>query len=191
MGNTRNKILLGVILSLGVLVSAPVFSAENTTTTSQATYSYPTAPPLEKHNYSAYESLVLNNASMFHKNFSSHEFAKNGELVTPDIHWYKNGETFNGREDFIKGISGFVGIFPDVKIRDIFTTVDGNTVTVRYVITGTQSNDFNSPWGMIKATNKVVHIDGIEIMTFNKKGKLENLTTIEDLDQMREQLTAK
>ncbi|WP_167796613.1 ester cyclase [Serratia proteamaculans] len=177
-----------ILTALSLLCSAPSLASTGSMSSAESAYTFPSAPSLKAHNYTQNEIKTLKHSAAFHRNFSSHVFSANAPLVAEDLKWYKNGEHIEGREAFVKGISSFVAIFPDVTISDIFTTVDGNTATVRYVITGTQRNDFNSPWGMIKATNKVVHIDGIEIMTFNSHGKLQELTTIEDLDQIRAQL---
>jgi len=151
-------------------------------------YVYPATPETKPHQYSQYEQLVLKNASLFHKNFSDHNFEANGPMVTSDIQWYRNGELLEGREAFVEGISSFVGPFPDIIITDIFLTVDGNTATVRYVISGTQTAAYDSPWGLIEPTNRFVEFDGTEVLVFNDAGQVEYLSTIENLDELRSQL---
>ena len=59
---------------------------------------------------------------------------------------------------------------------------------MRFVLTGTQKGDLRTPDGTIKATNKSIHVDGIEIFYFDKEAKLQKLVTIERLDQMIRQL---
>ena len=96
-----------------------------------------------------------------------------------------------GRAAFVKGISDFLSPFPDIHITDLATLVDGNTVAVRYVILGTQKGDLRTEEGVIRATNRPIMVDGAEFMTFNKRGELTKLTTIERGDQLRRELTGK
>jgi hypothetical protein len=141
-----------------------------------------------KHEYTAYEKLILNNVSQFHKNFNNRDFAKNGDLVVENLHVDSNGTEVNGRDAFVKRIGRFVGPFPDVQITDLTTVVDGNTAAIRFVITGTQKGDLPTPEGVIAATNRQIHVDGAEFFTFDKEGKLTDLVTIENLSQLVHQL---
>ena len=66
-------------------------------------------------------------------------------------------------------ITRFVGPFPDVKITDLTTVVDGKTAVIRFVTTGMQKGDLDLGGGnAIKATNKPIHLDGAEIFTFDE-----------------------
>jgi steroid delta-isomerase-like uncharacterized protein len=141
-----------------------------------------------KHEYTAYEQLILKNASQFHKNFNAREFDKNGDLVADNLHVDSNGTELNGRAAFVGRIARFVTPFPDVKIDDQIILVDGNTAAIRFVVTGTQKGDLQTPEGVIPATDKPIHLDGSEFFTFNKEGKLTNLVTIENLSQLSQQL---
>jgi hypothetical protein len=141
-----------------------------------------------KHEYTPYEKLILNNVSQFHKNFNNRDFAKNGELVVENLHIDSNGTEVNGRAAFVSRIGRFVGPFPDVKITDLTTIVDGNTAAIRFVITGTQKGDLPTPEGVIAATNRQIHVDGTEFFTFDKDGKLTDLVTVENLSQLVHQL---
>ena len=143
------------------------------------------------HAYTDYEKLILKNASQFHKNFNNREWEKNGELVADDVHVDSNGTAINGRDAFVKRIGRFVGPFPDVKIADEIILVDGNRAAIRFVITGTHKGDFETPEGVIHATNKPIRVDGAEFFTFNKEGKLTDLVTIENLAQLFQQIKAK
>lgn len=173
------------VMSLGMLfacfgaISSGVF-AQNATP--------PTDTP---HEYSAYEKLILKNVSQFHKDFNNRAWEKNGELVADDLHVSSNGVEVNGRDAFVKRIQRFVGPFPDVKIDDQVIMVDGNRAAIRFVITGTQEKDLQTPEGAIPASGKHIRIDGIEWFTFNKAGKLVDLLTVENLAQMIQQLKAK
>ncbi len=141
-----------------------------------------------KHEYTAYEKLILNNVSQFHKNFNNRDFAKNGDLVVENLHVDSNGTEVNGRAAFVNRIGRFVVPFPDVKITDLTTIVDGNTAAIRFVITGTQKGDLPTPEGVIAATNRQIHVDGTEFFTFDKDGKLTDLVTVENLSQLVHQL---
>jgi steroid delta-isomerase-like uncharacterized protein len=140
------------------------------------------------HAYTPYEKLIYKNVSQFHKNFNAREFEKNGDLVADNLVVNSNGTILHGREEFVSRIARFVGPFPDVKLDDQIIIVDGNSAAIRFVITGTQKGDLKTPEGVIPATNKPIHVDGIEYFTFNKEGKLTDLVTVENLGQLVQQL---
>jgi steroid delta-isomerase-like uncharacterized protein len=142
------------------------------------------------HDYTPYEKLILKNVSQFHKNFNAREFEKNGELVADNLRVNSLGTTVVGRAAFVSRIGRFVGPFPDVKIDDQIILVDGNSAVTRFTITGTQKGDLQTPEGVIPATGKTIHVDGIELFTFDKEGKLTDLVTTENLAQLIQQLKA-
>ena len=146
------------------------------------------APAGTPHEYSDYEKLVQKSVSQFHVTFNAHEFAQNGKLAADNIHVNSNGVGLNGRVAFVERISRFVQPFPDVQIHDVVTIVDGNRAAVRYIITGTQDGDLQTPEGVIRATHKHISVDGAEFLTFDENGKLVDLVTIERLDQLFNQL---
>ena len=74
--------------------------------------------------------MIRKNTHAFHVAFSQHDFARNGTLVSEDVHVNGNGVELNGRDAFVKQISRFVGPFPDVKIDDQITLVDGNRAAI-------------------------------------------------------------
>jgi SnoaL-like polyketide cyclase len=175
----RRNILLGAAVALGLSAAAqaPSFAQDDS------------APPAHQaHAYSSYEQLVYANVTQFHKNFDDHEFEKNGPLVADNLHVDSNGAEFQGRDEFVKRISRFVGPFPDVKITDLDTVVDGNVAVVRFVITGTHRGDLPTPEGVIHATNRPIKIDGIEYFTFDGQGKLVDLVTVENLAALMRQI---
>jgi predicted ester cyclase len=137
---------------------------------------------------SAYEALIRKNTHAFHIAFSAHEFAKNGDLVADDVHVDANGVELHGRDTFVKHIARFVGPFPDVKIDDQITLVDGNQAAVRFVITGTHEGDLQTPNGVLHATHRKIKVDGAEFFTFDQQGKLVDLIQIENLTQLAAQL---
>jgi SnoaL-like polyketide cyclase len=145
-------------------------------------------PEHKVHHYTPYEQPIYENASTFHKNFNNREFEKNRALIVNDLHVDSNGTELRGADAYVKGISRFVEPFPDVKISDLYIVVDGNMASIRFVITGTQKGDLATPGGIIHATNKHVQVDGIEYLTLNKKGKLTDLLTVEDLASLLKQL---
>jgi predicted ester cyclase len=148
-------------------------------------------PAHKPHVYTPYERLVYRNAMVFHKNFDDHQFEKNKAFVSSDLHVISNGREFRGADEYVKSIARFVGPFPDVRITDLSTVVDGNMAAVRFVITGTHKGDFATPEGVLHATYRPVKIDGIEYMTFNSEGKLTDLLTVEDVAGLLRQLKAK
>jgi steroid delta-isomerase-like uncharacterized protein len=130
----------------------------------------------------------LNNVSQFHQNFNNREWENNGKLVADDLRVDSNGAELRGRDAFVKRIARFAVPFPDVKITDLVTVVDGNTAAIRFTITGTQKGDLETPNGIIKATNRPIKIDGIEFFTFNEEGKLTDLVTVENMALLLEQI---
>lgn len=146
------------------------------------------APKHIAHEYTPYENLVLKNVSQFHKNFNAREFEKNGDLVADNLEVDSNGTELHGRAAFVSRIGRFVVPFPDVKIDDQIILVDGNTAAIRFVITGTQRGDLQTAEGVIPATNRSIRVDGTEIFTFDKEGKLTHLVTVENLTQLLQQL---
>jgi steroid delta-isomerase-like uncharacterized protein len=143
------------------------------------------------HAYTPYEELILKNVSQFHKNFNNRDWEKNGLLVADDLHVNSNGVEFTGRDAFVKRIARFAGPFPDVKLDDQVIIVDGNKAVIRFVITGTQKGDFQTPDGVIPASNRAIKIEGIEFFTFNEEGKLIDLLTVENLGQLVQQIKGK
>jgi len=143
------------------------------------------------HAYTPYEQLVLKNVSQFHKNFNARQWAANGALVADDFVASSNGAEVIGREAFVKRIARFAGPFPDVKIHDLDTVVDGNIAMIRFVITGTHKGDFKTRHGVIKASGRSISVDGFESFVFDKDGKLTRLVTVERMDQLLEQIGAK
>ena len=140
------------------------------------------------HEYTAYERKVRDTVVQFHKNFSAHEWAQNGPLVAEDIIVDSNGTELHGRDALVARIARFEGPFPDVRIDDLDTMVDGNVATVKFVITGTQRGDFPTPAGVIKATNKPIRVEGVEVFYFNEAAQVQKLFQIERLDDLVAQL---
>jgi hypothetical protein len=170
---------------LGILaVSLPVMAQSNN----------PDIPPQDippahqPHAYTPYETLILKNVSTFHKNFNTHDFDKNGPLVAEDVHIHSNGTELQGRDAFVARIKRFQVPFPDLKVNDLMIIVDGNRAAIRYVMTGTQTCDLDTPNGVIHATNRKIAVDGTEWFTFDKDGKLVDLVTIVRNDQLMMQL---
>jgi predicted ester cyclase len=143
------------------------------------------------HKYTAYEQLILKNVSQFHKNFDNRAWDKNGELVADDVHVNSNGTELHGRDAFVQRIKRFVGPFPDVKITDLGIVVDGDVAVTRFIVTGTQKGDFQTPEGLVHASNRPIKVDGIEYFTFDKEGKLIDLVTVENLAQLFDQVEGK
>lgn len=167
------------IIGLAALLCATDFAANAQTSGD---------PTITPHEYSTYEKLVFDNVSKFHVAFNAHDFEKNGELVADDIHVSSNRVELVGRQAFVNRIARFLGPFPDIHIQDLSTIVDGNRATVRYVLTGTQDGDLETPDGVLHATHRKINVDGAEFFTFDRNAKLVELVTIENLGQLSEQL---
>lgn len=146
-------------------------------------------PPAHRHHaYTQYERMILANVSMFHVNFNAGDFDKNADLVAEDIRVHSNGVELNGREAFVSRIKRYRVPFPDMKINDLMTIVDGNRAAIRYVMTGTHAGDLETPAGVVPATHRKVAVDGTEWFTFDDEGKLIDLVTIVRNDQLISQL---
>src|SRR5450432_2329584 len=154
---------LGVSRGIGFAGrSAPGVPRENVQAAGIAAGETTPAPKHIAHEYTPYEKLILKNVSQFHKNFNAREFEKNGDLVADNLEVDSNGTELHGRAAFVDRIGRFVVPFPDVKIDDQIILVDGNTAAIRFVITGTQRGDLQTPEGVIPATNRSIHVDGTE-----------------------------
>jgi SnoaL-like polyketide cyclase len=173
--------LLFLSMTLAWAISAPASPAQTAFA----------APVHKSHQYTPYERLIYKNAMVFHKNFNDHRFVENKAFVISDLHVISNGREFRGADEYVKSIARFVGPFPDVRITDLSTVVDGNMAAIRFVITGTHKGDFATPEGVLHATNMPIKIDGIEYMTFNTEGKLTDLLTVEDVAGLMRQIMAK
>ncbi|MBN5232508.1 ester cyclase [Serratia marcescens] len=145
----------------------------------------------KREGYTKYEKLVLKNVSEFHKNFSSHEFFKNGDLVTDNIGYNSSGVQNHGREAFINDLIALAAPFPDAKITDLVTIVDGNIAAVRYVLTGTHQGDLETPDGVIPATGRKIKVDGIELFTFDEHGKVTDIVAVDNINQLLMQIQGK
>lgn len=148
----------------------------------------PPVPEHQAHAYSPYEAMVRDAVSQFHRNFNDRIFEKNGALVADGLRVNSNGMESTGREAFVKQIARFVVPFPDVKITDLVTTIDGNVATIRFLITGTHKGDLETPEGVMHATGKPIMVEGIEFFTFNGDGKLIDLLTIENMGKLMKQI---
>jgi len=148
----------------------------------------PPVPSHEAHAYSAEEARLRETVSQFHKNFNERSFDKNGALVADGLHVNSNGVESTGRDTFVKQIARFVVPFPDVRITDLVTTVDGNVATIRFLITGTHQGDLETPEGVVHATGKPIMVEGIEFFTFARDGKLIDLLTVENLGKLMKQI---
>lgn len=180
-----NKCLRNILIAS----SLSVFGYANASVAAEPVY--PNLPVHEAHQYTSFENMILKNTAEFHKNFTSHEFDKNAPLVAENIHVRSNGVEFSGREKFVERIKRFTKYFPDVAINDFSTYADGNATVVRFVITGTLKGDFPTPNGVVKANNQKIKVEGVEVFTFDKEGKVSDLVTVERGDQLIAQITGK
>jgi steroid delta-isomerase-like uncharacterized protein len=190
------KLRIATISTAALLISAALVAAAHSThkitnpSTALSTANDAVVTAHVPHEYTPYEKLILKNVSTFHKNFNARDYEKNGDLVADNLVVNSNGTILQGRAAFVSRIGRFVIPFPDVKIDDQIIVVDNNSAVIRFVITGTQKGDLQTPEGVIPATNKPIHIEGIEFFTFDKDGKLTDLVTVENLATLSQQLKA-
>lgn len=132
-----------------------------------------------------YIEKVRNNASTFHKNFSSGDFEKNGPLVNDKIYVNSNNAIVIGRNNFIARIKRFHTPFPTLKLKDKIIIVDHNQVALLYIMQGTQ----DGPYGTIPASGNKINVYAAEFFTMDDDAKMKELLTITQLDQLMNQIT--
>jgi len=131
-----------------------------------------------------YSESVRENASTFHKNFSTGEFEKNGPLVDEKIYVNSNNSIVIGRDNFVERIKRFHTPFPTLKLRDKIIIVDENQVGLLYAMEGTQ----DGPFGTIPASGNKINVYAAEFFTMNEDAKMKELLTITQLDQLKNQI---
>ncbi len=129
---------------------------------------------------SAYDKLVRENATKFHRNFSAGDFDANGPLVTEDIDVDSNNVKFVGRQNFVNRIKRYSIPFPGLQLRDRIVVVDGNVAGVLYVLQGKHEG----PYGTIPATGHKIEAMSGEVFEFNERALMKKLTTVTKLDDV-------
>ena len=135
-----------------------------------------------------YVRQLRETAAQFHKNFNAGEVKKNAELFAPTFQ--VNGQVISDFESFFAGVKQLQAFLPDMQIKDHHRLVEGHRAAVQYTTYGTHKGDFNAPDGsVIKASGKQIAVKGLEFMTFNNEGLLEELIIISNQDDLLAQLS--
>lgn len=131
-----------------------------------------------------YSEKVRQNASTFHKNFSTGEFDKNGSLVNEKIYVNSNNAIVIGRDKFVQRIKRFSVPFPKLSLRDRIVIVDENQVGLLYIMQGVQ----DGPYGPIPASGNKINVYAAEFFTMDDSALMKELLTITQLDQLTRQI---
>lgn len=133
---------------------------------------------------SSYTEKVRNNASTFHKNFTTGDFDKNGALVNEKIYVNSNNAIVIGKDKFVQRIKRFHTPFPDLALRDRIVLVDENQVALLYIMQGTQTG----PYGSIPQSGNKINVYAAEFFTMDDNALMKELLTITQLDQLVRQI---
>ena len=131
-----------------------------------------------------YAEKIKSSGAMFHKNFSSGYFEKNGDLVTDDIYVNSNNTILIGRDKFVERIKRYNGPFPGMQLKDRIVLAQGNTVAVHYILQGYQKGKY----GNFEATGNKVEAMSAEFFQMDENGLMKNLLTITQLDKLVDQI---
>lgn len=133
-------------------------------------------------NFDVKDQEARETTAQFHKNFNAGEVKKNAELFAPTFQ-------VNGQVTFFAGVTQLQAFLPDVQIKD-HHSLEGHRAAVQYTTYGTHKGDFNELDGsVIKASGKQIAVKGLEFMTFNTEGLLEELIIISNQDDLLVQLS--
>jgi steroid delta-isomerase-like uncharacterized protein len=69
-------------------------------------------------------------------------------------------EPLRGTDAIAKDFADFITAFPDLKITQGLTLVDGDNYAMEYTISGTHTGPLVTPSGRISATNKRIDVPG-------------------------------
>ena len=96
--------------------------------------------------------------------------ADDAELISPVIGRIK------GREEIRSFFEGMHQTFPDIRVTIHGMVAEGNTVATEYEVTGTNRGPSRLPSGeTIPPTNKCMNVWGVDIGTYDARGRLKTL----------------
>lgn len=133
----------------------------------------------------AYSEKVRKNATIFHRNFTTGDFDKNGPLVNEKIYVNSNNAIVIGRDKFVDRIKRFNIPFPNLALRDRVIIVDENEIALLYIMQGTQTG----PYGKIPPSGNKINVYAAEFFTMDDHALMKELLTITQLDQLKRQIT--
>jgi steroid delta-isomerase-like uncharacterized protein len=116
---------------------------------------------------------------------NGHNLAAIDSFITPDFvdHNPDPGYSGNGIADVKAMFSGMLTSFPDLRATTHFMIASGDTVMTYVTMTGTQTG----PMGDMPASNKPIHVDGIDIIVV-KDGKATERWGVFDNMAMMQQM---
>lgn len=108
-------------------------------------------------------------ASMFEA-MNAHDAKKAAALYTEDGTWKFPGDPdTKGREKIEAALAGLFATFPDMKFGQAYVLTKGDVTVTQFALTGTHKGDM----GPIKATNKPVGWQAIEIQWWTPDGHIK------------------
>lgn len=125
-----------------------------------------------------------------HELFSANKFDDVVNLAADNIQVvsYSTGQTFNGKAEFRKFMSGFKTAFPDLAIKhtNVFESGDGY-VALEFEGEGTHTGPLVGPAGTIPPTGKKVKLSVAEVMRV-ENGKIASIHNYQDSGSLMSQL---
>jgi steroid delta-isomerase-like uncharacterized protein len=110
------------------------------------------------------------------------------ELFAPD---YAVGKLPSWRKPGAEGLKLFIAdnhrMFPDVQHTVEMIVAEGDTVAVYFKATATHEGDLNGPVGLVPATGKKVHWDGMSMLRIENgkivetRGVMNNMSLMQQL----------
>jgi predicted ester cyclase len=118
-------------------------------------------------------------AAKFDRNVNEGHGAANAKLAVPDVRINADGKALKGRAALIEQRERLKRAFADLHIEDEYVLIDGRRAAVEYVMTGTQTGPWTMPDGSVLApTHKKVRVRGIDFLSFDQSGLLEELVIV-------------
>ncbi|GAA4406525.1 hypothetical protein GCM10023187_26060 [Nibrella viscosa] len=113
---------------------------------------------------------IEKSAREFYKALAKRNLDKAATYIADDAIDYGQGPTpIKGREAIMKSIADFFMAFPETSISVEGVAVEGNKVYIRNTFSGVQKAPLA---GVIPPTNKLVTYQDVDILEFNRTGKI-------------------
>jgi predicted ester cyclase len=118
-------------------------------------------------------------AAAFHRNFNDSHAERNAKLATRDVHINADNITLYGNGALAGMLDRLKKAFPDMHIHDEYVLADGNRAAVEYVMVGRQTGALARADGStLQPTGKNVRVRGIDFLTFDEAGLLQELIMV-------------
>jgi steroid delta-isomerase-like uncharacterized protein len=104
------------------------------------------------------------------------------KFVSPDIVVYFGGQTFHGRDTYLDIVAANLVAFPDLKwtVEDI--RAEGDTVAVRYSMTGTH----RGPFAGVEATGQAIRSESMTFYRLSRGKIVEERAQLDLLGMLRQ-----